>query len=406
MIRIVSNEKRYDQIFIRYLGKDYPIKYGSKIYIANAELTGVDLRFFTNGYNLEYSCDSTDIPKGLEDVFGKERVKAWLDVDKDFQSELKRVFGTSRLPFGIADRLNNVICPTNDPTGDSYNNLSDKPRINGVALAGDKTAEQLDLVSNARFSEMKDKIENTLATANATMDFVQNTCVPKSSDRLLFEQDRKLLNDMQTALRTADDNSMVDLETLKRTLDRYPTKLGLEDILSAYVTSLDYNQKISEINGKLGNYELHMNEQDENIARCVTRDVWNRFEQNYAKTVNNIPVTSENNIVLDAGDIPVNAGDNVVQNSIKVALNNANNRIDTNESNITEMSASISAIKQQISDIKSGGITINRALRDGDGKLISSTYATNDNLDTRIERVSRLIADLTNRVSILEAKLS
>ena len=371
MIRIISNEKRYDQIFIRYLGKDYPIKYGSKIYVANAELTNIDLRFFTNGYNLEYTCDSIDIPGAMEDVFGKDRVKAWLDLDMDFQSEMKRLFGTPRLAFGIIDKLNNVICPLPNPTGDSYNNLSDKPRVNGVALYGDKSSEQLGLVSTEKYSELLTKVEDTLSTSNATLNFVQTHCVEKSSTRLLSDKDRKLLNDLLTSLAVGDNNYVIDNKTLNSILDLYPTKSNVADTLSAYLPKSEYVQKMASIDAKLTEQDSILADHAENMKNYLSLASWETFQTGYVKTVNGRHISDNNNVAIDAGDILVSAGS---EGTIRGKLEDIQSSIGTHTTQINGINNKNTTLESQIASISNGTSIVAKAYKDGDGNLINTTY--------------------------------
>lgn len=390
MIRIISNEKRYDQIFIRYLGKDYPIKYGSKIYVANAELTNIDLRFFTNGYNLEYACDSTDIPNTMQDVFGKDRVKAWLDLDMDFQSEMKRLFGTPRLAFGIIDKLNNVICPSPNPTGDSYNNLSDKPRVNGVALYGDKSSEQLGLVSTEKYSELLTKVEDTLSTAHATVDFVQTHCVEKSSTKLLSDKDRKLLNDILTALTAGEDNYVIDNETLKSVLELYPTKTSLIDTLSAYTPKSDYIQKLASVDAKIAEHDNILTIHAENMKNYLSLASWDAFQTGYVKTVNGRQISKDNNVVIDAGDISVSAGSDT---TIRGKLEDLQSAIGTHTTEINGIKTQNTVLTDQLAGIGNGASTVAKAYRDGNGDIIDTTYVK---ISTYLDKVDAINSEFTS----------
>lgn len=401
MIRIISNEKRYDQIFIRYLGKDYPIKYGSKIYVANAELTNIDLRFFTNGYNLEYACDSTDIPNTMQDVFGKDRVKAWLDLDMDFQSEMKRLFGTPRLAFGIIDKLNNVIYPSPNPTGDSYNSLSDKPRVNGVALYGDKSSEQLGLVSTEKYSELLTKVDDTLSTAHATVNFVQTHCVEKSSTKLLSDKDRKLLNDILTSLTAGEDNYVIDNETLKSVLELYPTKISLIDTLSAYTLKSDYIQKLASVDAKLIEIDSTLNAHAKNMQTCLSRANWETFSDDFVKTVNGRHLDSDNNLVLDAGDIPVTAGD---EGNVRGRLGELEAGINANKDAITKLTAAEEYNANSITNIINGASTVYKAYRDKNGDLIDQKYVTVDAYTTEMNKLNGTFTDIRNSINTKAAE--
>ena len=62
---------------------------------------------------------------------------------------------------------------SNVPAIANYESLGDKPQINGVILSGDKSADELGLVSKTLFDDIKTETEESLEEINDTLEELQ-----------------------------------------------------------------------------------------------------------------------------------------------------------------------------------------------------------------------------------------